>query len=51
MLRTMTNEHSDTDTSAVPDEPVTAHGGGDEPILPITSDWAPEVGEYRISTA
>ncbi|MFK4100863.1 hypothetical protein ACI2L1_12465 [Streptomyces sp. NPDC019531] len=51
MLTAMTNEHSDTDASAEPDEHASEQGVGDEPIPPITSDWAPEVGEYRISTA
>ncbi|MEV7071652.1 hypothetical protein [Streptomyces sp. NPDC093990] len=48
----MTNEHSYIDTTFEPsehaiDEPAAA----DEPIPPITSDWLPEVGEYRISTS
>jgi hypothetical protein len=50
MLSAMTNEHSDTDTSAESDDAI-EQGTGDEPIPPITSDWAPEVGEYRNSTA
>jgi hypothetical protein len=50
MLTAMTNEHSDTDTTAEPDEHAIEQGAGDEPIPPITSDWTPEASEYRIST-
>jgi hypothetical protein len=46
MLTVMSNEHSDTDTTAEQSEHAI-----EEPIPPITSDWGPEVGEYRIHTA
>ncbi|WP_329291379.1 hypothetical protein [Streptomyces pseudovenezuelae] len=40
----MTNERPDSDKTE-PNEQT-----DDEPIPPISSDWAPEVGEYQIST-
>jgi hypothetical protein len=52
MLATMTSERSDTDTTAEPgDYMIDEQGADDEPIPPITSDWAPQGGEYRISSA
>nr|WSZ15611.1 hypothetical protein OH837_20930 [Streptomyces canus] len=52
MLTAMTNEHNHTDTTAEPGEhAIDGQAADDEPIPPITSDWAPEVGEYRMSTA
>ncbi|WP_371566229.1 hypothetical protein [Streptomyces canus] len=48
----MSNEHSDIDATAKPGESETDEQAvGNEPIAPITSDWAPEVGEYRMATA
>jgi hypothetical protein len=52
MLATMTNDHSNSNTTAEPGEhAATGEQAAAEFIPAIASDWAPEVDDYQISTA
>ena len=46
----MTHDHRGIDTTGEPGENAGEELAA-EPIPPVTSDWTPEVDDYRISTA